>query len=303
MPLLHFFFALNTPASLYLFASFRPPFGLKFLFTFPLKSLLSTHSSVKSLLFPSLLYWNLYFTFPSLSLFYWSLYFIEASTFSTFSTLFYWSLHFLCIFLLKSLLYRNLYFLTTFLLKSPLSLYFSIETSTFFSLDFPIETCAFSIETSAFCLLFCYFLFTFLLKSLVSLHFCFETLFSCHLFLKSLLSLHFSIEIFLFTFLVKSFLWLRFSIEISTLSALFHWNFYPNSPWRHHYKAICISLSAIPTSTAPQPATQSHLDAAVTRRLAICNCIPQKHSATTSKWAQPSAHRYKASSNLQLQSQ
>ena len=127
----------------------------------------------------------------------------------------------------------------TLLLQSLLSLYFSIEISTF-SLLFYWNL---------------YFLFSFLLKSLLSLKFSIEiSTFSLHLYFlytflwKSLLSLHFSIEIstllfygnlyFLFTCLWKSLLSLYFSIETSTLLSLdvsivistfflpFYWNLY-----------------------------------------------------------------------------
>ena len=109
--------------------------------------------------------------------------------------------------------------LFTFLLKSLLSLYFSMEISTFSLLFYwnlySIEITYFSIEISTFLSLFhwnLYFLITFLLKSLLSL------------------SLYFSIEItcfsywnlsFLITFLLKSLLSCHFSIEILLKSLLF----------------------------------------------------------------------------------
>ena len=123
--------------------------NLYFLFTSPLKSLLSLYFSIEISTFSLLFYWNPYFLFTFLLKSILSLYFsIEISTFSL---LFYWNLDFLC----------------TFLFKSLLSLYFSIEISTF-SLQYQIYT---------FFLLFywnLYFLYTFLLKSLLSLYFSFE---------------------------------------------------------------------------------------------------------------------------------
>ena len=134
----------------------------------------------------------------------------------------------------------------TFLSKSLLSLYFSIEISTFSLLFYwnlftfllkSLLSLYFSIETSTFSLRFYwnhYFLFTFLLQSLLSRYFSIGTstfsllffwnlYFLCTFLLKSLLSfLLFSWNrYFLFTCLLKSLLSLYFSIEISTFSLLF----------------------------------------------------------------------------------
>ena len=108
-------------------------------------------------------------------------------------------------------------------MKSRLSLYFSIETSTFsflfywnldflltfllksrLPLDFPIEISTFSLL----CYWNLYFLFTFRLKSLLSLYLPYWKFY------------------FLYTFLLNPLLSLYFSIETSTFSLLFHWYLY-----------------------------------------------------------------------------
>ena len=115
--------------------------NLYFLFTFLMKSLLSLYFSIEISAFSLTLYFLFTFLLKSLhSLHYWNLYFPftfllkPPSTFllkppPTFFLLFYWNLYFL-------FFYWNLYFLCTRRLKSLLSLYFSIEISTFSSLFF-----------------------------------------------------------------------------------------------------------------------------------------------------------------------
>ena len=111
------------------------------------------------------------------------------------------------------LFYWNLYFL---LLKSLLSLYFSIEISTFSLLFYWNHNL--------------YFVFTLLLKSLLSLYF----------------SIVYWDLYFLFTFLLKSLLSLYFSIEIFTFSLFFFWDLYPHVRPRHICTSITLQKAIMP---------------------------------------------------------
>ena len=95
-------------------------------------------------------------------------------------------------------------------MKSLLTLYFSIEISSFWPLSYWNP----------------YFLTTFLLKSLLSQYFSIEisTFSLLSIEISSFWPLHYWNLDFLNTFLLKSLLSLYFSIEISTFSLLFYWN-------------------------------------------------------------------------------
>ena len=188
----------------------------------------------------------------------------------------------------------NLYFLFTFLLKSPLSLHFSIETAAFslleistFSLLFYWNlsfSLYFSIENTTLSLLLywnLYFLFTCLLKiPTFSLLFGWNLYFPITFLWKSFLSLHFPMEISIFLyFSIETSI---FSIETSTFSLLYFFFTFLLKPLLFLYF--------------------SNLHPTIIRRLAICSCIPKKYDCTTRNSAQPSAHHYKASGNLQLHS-
>ena len=168
---------------------------------------------------------------------------------------------------------ENLHYLIIFLFASLLFLHFSIVSTFSVSDHLPLETSTFSSL-----------LFPFLLNSLLSSRFSIVLSFFLYV---------------LITFLVKSLLFDGFPIEISTFWPLSCCNLYflCFSPPLHGVSQSAIAFS---NSTAPPHATRGHLEPIITRRLAICTCIPQYHGAAICNPLPPSPKHYIASSNLQL---